>query len=158
VDGTSGNDVIVVRRVLRPDGTHVVVTVNGRTTDAAYLEGETVTVNGLGGNDLIVMDPSVTTWSAAFFGGAGNDTLVGGVRDDVLDGGSGNDDLFGGSGNDRLSGGDGNDALDGGAGSDTLAGGAGVDRYAAADGEADLLLIDPKDKVKKDPFDLVYQR
>lgn len=158
VNGTSGNDVIIVHRVVAPDGPHAVITLNGTTIDVPYLEGETVTVNGLGGNDLIVMDPGVTTWTAAFFGGAGNDTLIGAGLNDFLDGGDGNDDLLGGAGNDMLLGDDGNDDLDGGAGSDTMVGGAGKDTYQAADGEVDFLFVDSKDKVKHaDGFDFVIE-
>jgi Ca2+-binding RTX toxin-like protein len=176
VDGTSGHDVIVVRRSVDASGApHAVITINGQILDAIYRNGETVTVNGLGGNDLIIMDVSAFTWSAAFFGGAGNDTLQGGVKGDLLDGGSGNDALLGqggddilragdgndvldgGDGNDLLLGEDGNDDLKGGAGSDTMIGGAGKDSYDAEDGEVDFLFLDAKDKqVKKDPFDVVF--
>jgi Ca2+-binding RTX toxin-like protein len=156
IEGTERNDVIVVRRVIGADGLpHAVIQINDQVIDVPYVNGETVTVHGLGGNDRIIMDDSAFTWSAAFFGGAGNDTLIGGVGNDTLDGGAGNDDLFGGAGDDELHGGDGNDRLDGGAGSDTMIGGAGVDWFAAADGEIDFLFIDSKDKVTKDPFDIV---
>src|SRR5262249_14455819 len=128
VNGTSGHDVIVVRRIVDASGApHAVITINGQTLDAIYRNGETVTVNGLGGNDLIIMDDSAFTWSAHFFGGAGNDTLIGGVKGDLLDGGSGNDALLGQGGDDTLRGGDGNDVLDGGAGNDILLGEDGND-------------------------------
>jgi serralysin len=47
----------------------------------------------------------------AFYGLAGNDTLMSGAGDDILDGGAGNDTLIGGLGNDTLSGGTGKDVF-----------------------------------------------
>jgi Ca2+-binding RTX toxin-like protein len=176
IDGTAGDDVIVVRRVVLADGPHAVITVNGQTYDVLYRNGETVTVNGLGGNDLIVMDESVITWKGLLNGGAGNDVLIGAGLADVLDGGAGNDALFGnggddelhgGTGDDHLSGGAGkdillgdagNDVLDGGAGSDIMVGGDGKDEYAAGDGEIDYIFVDGRDKkLKTDPFDIVVE-
>ncbi len=60
-------------------------------------------------NDILTTVDS--TWDAqeAFYGYAGNDTLIAGLGNDTLDGGEGNDILDGGAGNDILTGGAGND-------------------------------------------------
>ncbi|MEH2326328.1 MAG: hypothetical protein V7K32_22755 [Nostoc sp.] len=80
-----------------------------------------VTINGFGGDDVLV---GFDFFSSYFlFGGAGNDLLFGSINGDYLLG----DDLSGVAGNDYLSGGEGNDALFGVGGNDTLFGGAGTD-------------------------------
>jgi Ca2+-binding RTX toxin-like protein len=69
--------------------------------------GETVTVDGAGGDDRIT-------------GSGGRDVLRGGAGNDVLDGGRENDQLFGDDGNDILISGYGAaDYMDGGRGADT---------------------------------------
>jgi Ca2+-binding RTX toxin-like protein len=136
VRGTDRDDVIRVRRVVTPDGPVAIIDINGHTVSAVYRNGETVTVEGLGGDDLIVMDESVTTWKAIFRGGAGRDTLSGGIRDDVLDGGDGKDVLLGG---------DGADTLIGGTGKDLFLGGAGIDWIDAADNASDEIYLDAHD-------------
>jgi Ca2+-binding RTX toxin-like protein len=91
-------------------------------------------VNGNGGDDTIVLGPTVPV-PATLRGGPGDDRLVGGAGDDKLTGGPGNDtlvghggddSLFGGPGSDRLFGGPGEDRLQGGPGDDLLLGGSGV--------------------------------
>ena len=77
---------------------------------------DTLAINGLGGNDVLV---------AA--GGVIGLTLNGGDGDDVLVGSQGNDTINGENGNDILMDGDGNDTIDGGAGGDLLIEGAGID-------------------------------
>jgi Ca2+-binding RTX toxin-like protein len=82
-----------------------------------------IVVNGLGGDDLIVIDERGGAMpNARLSGGLGNDTLIGGSGDDVLIGGDGNDKMIGGAGNDRMiwNPGDDNDVLEGGAGVDTM--------------------------------------
>lgn len=119
--GTDGNDVIVIRRQIGVAGVEAVVEVNGDTLIMNYIQGETVSVFGGKGNDLIVMDESAGDfWKAHFLGEADNDTLVGRAKNDYLDGGAGNDTLIGGDGDDVLLGGVGSDFLNGGAGSNLL--------------------------------------
>jgi serralysin len=122
-----------------------------------------ITISGLGSNDTITLDPSVTV-GATIAGGAGNDSIVGGTGgdslgggqgddtiagaggidtirggagNDSLGGGGGNDQIVGGAGNDTIRGGGGNDAITGGLGNDQLFGGAGNDNFLAHDGQTD---------------------
>jgi Ca2+-binding RTX toxin-like protein len=91
-------------------------------------------INGNGGDDTIVLSPTVPVPATLrggpgndkLLGGAGDDKLIGGPGDDVLGGRGGDDSLYGGPGNDRLYGGSGNDKLFGEAGNDLLFGGSGV--------------------------------
>jgi Ca2+-binding RTX toxin-like protein len=162
-DGTADDDVIIVRRQVTTEGPFVVVQLNTQTIEVLFRNSETVTVNGLGGDDLIVTDPSQFIWSMHLNGGAGDDVLMGGVVGDVLNGGGGRDALVGrggddvlrgGAGNDALDGGDGNDyllgeggrdKLTGGVGEDVMIGGAGADEYDALDGVLDFIVVDDDD-------------
>ncbi len=77
--------------------------------------GDSLVINGLGGNDSI--DASALAAghvNLTLDGGAGNDTITGSAGDDVMIGGAGNDVLTGGAGNDTFvwNPGDGNDALE----------------------------------------------
>jgi len=84
---------------------------------------------GLAGNDSISLDEANGALpQAAFFGGAGNDTLTGGSGGDLLFGQSGNDVLLGRGGADFLFGGSGMDTLTGGDGDDQAFGESGADR------------------------------
>jgi Ca2+-binding RTX toxin-like protein len=113
--GTDGDDVIVVKRQVGVDGPEAIIEINGQTLIMGYAQGETVSVFGGRGNDVIAMDASADiVWKGYFFGEDGNDTLVGRSKNDYLDGGKGNDTLFGGDGGDTLIGGAGVDQLDGG--------------------------------------------
>ncbi len=171
--GTNKNDVIRVGRQIGPKGAQAVVRVNGQISIHDYINGETVTVFGDQGNDVIILDSSAgQTWKALFHGEAGNDTLIGSTRADILRGGDGddeliggdgsdslygdngndvlrgqdgNDQLFGGDGDDRLLGGDDNDSLDGGFGVDVFKGGAGADSIYAEDDEVDFIYVDDED-------------
>lgn len=126
--GTDGNDLIRVERRLRNGLPQVLFTINGRTSVSDYRNGETVTVRGGRGDDLIDAR-SLTTWKAHLFGEDGHDILLGGQLDDLLDGGDGHD-LF--------------------------AGGAGADRVAAQDGETDLILLGAGDVIlSRDEGDVI---
>ena len=81
-----------------------------------------MTLNGGGGNDLIVA-------------GSGDDVIYGGTGHDRIDGGGGNDLIFGGASRDQISGGDGADTLLGGTGDDAIDGGAGNDSIIAGNGD-----------------------
>lgn len=110
-----------------PDGNE-----RGLLCEAAAIAG--FEVNGNGGDDTIVLAPTVPVPATLrggpgndkLVGGAGNDKLVGGPGNDGLSGRGGDDSLFGGPGEDQLSGGPGNDKLYGGAGNDVLVGGPGI--------------------------------
>lgn len=82
-----------------------------------------VTVNGLGGDDLIILGRLPI--SARVDGGDGSDSVSGGVAADTLTGNSGDDYVFGRQGDDVVSGGgttnaDGADEIFGGDGFDTV--------------------------------------
>ena len=154
VTGTEGRDVIEMYQsrvrsntdLTAGDPTVVRVDVNGESVGTFTFERvESISVNGLGGDDTIALG-LVTPRPESFVergftytplgglkqpatleGAAGNDTLYGGGGDDVLIGGAGKDVLIGGKGNDLVSGGAGRDKLYGNAGSDTLEGGSGND-------------------------------
>ncbi len=171
--GTKKKDVIRVGRQIGPNGAQAIVEVNGQTIIHDYLNGETVTVFGDDGNDVITLDNSAgQTWKALFHGEGGNDVLIGSTQADELHGGDGkdqlyggdgadqlfgdagndwlqgdegNDHLYGGAGHDRLEGNAGNDNLDGGSGVDHFDGGAGLDEIFASDGTVDLIFIDGDD-------------
>lgn len=114
-----------------------------------------VTVNGLGGDDII--DFSIANFPATLNGGCGNDfttggnhgnhlngqsgddTMIGGVQNDAIYGGAGHDMLNGGAGNDIMRGNSGNDVLFGGAGRDILDGGDGNDLLRGQGGSGDQL-------------------
>jgi Ca2+-binding RTX toxin-like protein len=78
----------------------------------AIAGSDRVTVNALGGDDVV--DASGLAATSALL------TLDGGDGDDVLLGGDGGDVLLGGDGDDVLLGGGGNDTLDGGAGDNVV--------------------------------------
>jgi Ca2+-binding RTX toxin-like protein len=82
-----------------------------------------VRVEGLVGNDTIVVDDSVRApvW---LFGGDGDDVLDGGKSRSLLVGGDGRDTIFGGKSQDVLIGGLGEDLIFGQQGEDLLIGGA----------------------------------
>lgn len=88
INGTSLDDVILIGPVA---GQPNVVSVNINGIDLGTVEVPTsLLVNGLAGNDLIVVDAAVSV-NALLRGDAGNDTLIGGGGDDTLVGGTGDD-------------------------------------------------------------------
>jgi Ca2+-binding RTX toxin-like protein len=97
---------------------------------------KTISVFGLAGNDIIMLDETNGALpTAQLFGGDGNDTLTGGSSADLLFGEAGNDTLLGKGGDDLLFGGAGNDTLTGGVGNDQIFGQAGDDRMIWNPGE-----------------------
>jgi Ca2+-binding RTX toxin-like protein len=72
------------------------------------LDGASYTVYGLGGNDVIGVDPD-SLHSHSFYGGSGDDFISGGQARDWLDGGSGNDIIISHGGDDRILAGSGDD-------------------------------------------------
>jgi hypothetical protein len=128
VNGTSGDDQIVISRdpvtagVLR-------VAVNKSVNTVDEIQVKKITINGLEGNDNILMDQSLGKIAIPIYavGGLGNDTITGGYGGDYLQGGPGNDMLRGNAGKDLLDGGAGDDQLYGAGGIDALIGGSGKD-------------------------------
>jgi Ca2+-binding RTX toxin-like protein len=122
VNGTNNADTISVAS----SGSSVVV--NGLTAqtivsgmDAGLLD--TLTVNGLGGDDVInASGLHAGQIKLAINGGDGNDLIVGSAGDDLVSGGRGSDTALLGAGNDTFvwNPGDGSDIVEGQAGTDTL--------------------------------------
>ncbi|MBR0752278.1 hypothetical protein JQ604_08780 [Bradyrhizobium jicamae] len=106
----SGNDILV-------DGVSAEVLVHGQ--DAT----DVLTVNGLGGADVInASGIAVGAIALAINGGAGDDLIVGSAGGDIVTGGQGNDTALLGGGDDTFiwNPGDGSDIVEGQAGTDTL--------------------------------------
>ena len=108
VNGTVKKDVIPSRESTQtPGNVEVSFVVKGKEVlQNTFLPNEPVVVNGLGGNNVIMVIGHVHR-PLFISGGAGNDKLIGGDGDDTLDGGPGNDSLVGGGGNNLLRGGTG---------------------------------------------------
>jgi Ca2+-binding RTX toxin-like protein len=109
VDGTAGNDDILITFDSVENEfvvTNTVAAFSGTIPGGAGL----IIVNGLDGDDIIVIDDSVTI-PTELNGGNGNDLLVGGSGDDTLNGGDGADTLVGGPGADSMVGGAGDDTV-----------------------------------------------
>jgi Ca2+-binding RTX toxin-like protein len=147
VDGTSGDDVIrLIRNANNPLILDVIV--NGTTEGSFQLSViNNITVNGLAGNDNIILDGANGTIQVletiTLNGNADNDTLegAGGGQDGIgFNGGGGNDSLLGSEFDDAMSGGTGNDTLDGRGGADDMQGGDGLDTADYSDRTADLVI------------------
>src|SRR5258706_1363753 len=148
VTGTAGDDRIRISIIphlgISSSRDKLAVKVNGTTTIFSDTPIQKIQINGLAGDDRIVVrevniefdidggDGNDIIFGGSLndliSGGAGDDTLRGKAGDDVLNGGAGNDRLYGGSGNDSLLGRDERDNLRGGAGEDMPDGGQGSDR------------------------------
>jgi Ca2+-binding RTX toxin-like protein len=138
-------------------------------------DGTSIEVNGLGGNDTMVVNAILPTLMRGgdgndyMMGGNGNDVMLGGNGDDVTVGRNGMDKMLGEGGNDRLYGmndsdalygGTGNDYLDAGTGRDEVHAGLGSDRIVVAtDGALDKYYRNPAFDVfvgaALEPFDQV---
>ncbi len=136
IDGTSGDDVITVQS----DGTNLTYTTNGATSSPVPLTAMAgIVVNGLAGNDLITIEPSMpASLGVSVLGGPGDDTIMGGPGNDTLAGGQGNDSISGGPGDDSIKGGQGDDTLAGGKGNDTIFGSLGNDLLRGGLGDDSL--------------------
>jgi len=113
---------------------------------------ETLTVNGVGGDDsfqLLNLAGVADLASVKFNGLAGADTLNGGATAIALTitGGNEADQLSGGSGNDVILGQDGNDVVFGGAGNDNVSGDTGDDTIVGDDGNDVLGGDDGNDRI-----------
>jgi Ca2+-binding RTX toxin-like protein len=121
VNGTQGDDSIAVggdTGGLRVTGLAATITIFDQDPTLDQL-----TVNGLGGNDVIDAR-SLKADSVRFMinGGDGNDTITGSDGSDLINGGRGNDVVFMGAGDDTFvwNPGDGSDTVEGGDGTDFL--------------------------------------
>jgi Ca2+-binding RTX toxin-like protein len=138
VNGTDGHDRIHVRVAKHTD--KLAVKVNGTTTLFSLASITKIKVNGLAGDDdiLIKQHRGGIHIATELEGGDGNDKIRGGGGNDLISGGAGNDLLHGNAGDDVLSGGEGNDKLFGGHGADSLIGDDGADILRGGGG-ADML-------------------
>jgi ELWxxDGT repeat protein len=108
VNGSADRDTLSIYVKVKRGTLNVVW--NGIRSSFAVSDVRSVTVNGLDGDDSIVLDGPVP-W-AVLNGGNGNDYLAGGSGNDTLNGGAGYDTLADGAGADAFSGGDGEDRVD----------------------------------------------
>lgn len=131
--GTDGDDVIRVRSAAGE--LHVIV--NGDTGSFVVGDVTELQISSMGGNDRIVVTPSVLV-NATVDGGAGDDLIRGGSGDDLIAGGPGRDRMRGRDGQDELRGDDRRDSLFGDAGDDSLFGGRGGDSLEGG-GDDDLI-------------------
>lgn len=109
VQGTAGNDDIFVTRNTGTgnyDVTNALDSFSGSIPGSASI----IIVEGLAGDDVIVIDTNVTI-ATILEGGDGNDLLVGGNGQNTIRGQDGDDTLVGGTGSDSLEGGLGNDTV-----------------------------------------------
>lgn len=100
--GTAGNDRVEVTQSTASHGVSTLKVIRNGTN--FWFDPEKIsliTIDGLQGNDVLVLDPLVTI-PARLRGGDGNDNLIGGGSHDTLEGNSGNDKLTGGPGDDVL--------------------------------------------------------
>jgi Ca2+-binding RTX toxin-like protein len=120
VNGTQGDDVVAI---VGSAGGASVTGLQARVELNATDAGDRLTINGLGGADLL--DASALGSGAVQLtlnGGLGDDILVGSAASDLFNGGDGNDVAFMGAGDDTFvwNPGDDNDVVEGQAGYDTL--------------------------------------
>ncbi len=121
VNGTNGGDPIVVG----PNGTGIAVTGLPASVTIDQTEGDRdlLTVNALGGNDVVnASSLRAGRIGLTLNGGAGIDLLGGSQGDDIIIGGQGNDVALMGAGDDTFlwNPGDGSDTIEGDSGSDRL--------------------------------------
>ncbi len=119
LQGTDASDTIKIKREGNGGNGRLLVTINGRPTATYPIPSSRILVNGLDGDDTIIVDSNVQT-NAWLVGGRGRDTLLGGSGDNVLLGGDGDDILRTRQGRDIVMGGRGKDFLFGGSDDDLL--------------------------------------
>jgi Ca2+-binding RTX toxin-like protein len=142
-DGRDKNDSIKITA----DGFGVAVGgIAAAVTIAGAEAGDTLVVNGFGGNDTIdAGSMQAATIRLTLDGGAGNDKITGGEGADVIFGGAGNDTVAGGKGADVAFLGEGDDRFtwNTGDGNDTIEGQGGVDsvRFNGADAAETIQVI-----------------
>ncbi|MBC8108147.1 MAG: hypothetical protein H7Z14_16295 [Anaerolineae bacterium] len=122
VNGTSANDIV---SVVASGSQYQVIIKQGSTTIFNQKFNKPtgrLIVNALEGNDLIVIDPAISS-SQLLYAGAGNDIVYTSNGAAVVLGGDGNDAMYAGNSRDILIGGLGTDVLLGADGDDILIGG-----------------------------------
>ena len=111
-----GLDNQITVRIVAGDATRIEV-LDGATVVGSFVRATftTISVDGMGGNDIILMSRANGTFTeaATLMGGAGNDTITSGNTNDTLLGGDDNDTLIWNPG-------EGSDIIEGGNGTDTL--------------------------------------
>jgi hypothetical protein len=124
LSGTEGND---LGRIAAFDGGTRIGAIMGSSPFVSIIgsdgPSDTLTVNGLGGNDTVdASSLPANLIGLEINGGPGNDTLLGSAGGDLIIGGPGNDVVMMGNGNDTFvwNPGDGSDTIDGQAGSDRV--------------------------------------
>jgi Ca2+-binding RTX toxin-like protein len=121
IDGTNGNDAIIVNKIenkLAVTGLPAMVNIL-----AAESAKDQLTINGLGGADVIDASPlKVGAIGLTLNGGLGDDLLKGSAGNDMINGGDGDDLALMGSGDDVFvwNPGDDNDTIEGQAGIDKM--------------------------------------
>ncbi|HET7121030.1 MAG TPA: hypothetical protein VFI17_07235 [Solirubrobacterales bacterium] len=137
--GSISNTATVKGTQKDPVGANNKATATTRVLGAATCRGETATVTGTAGDDLLVG----TTGPDVIVGLAGSDRIVSRAGADLVCAGAGNDyvgagtagdRVFAGAGRDRLLGRGGPDLLKGSAGGDVIKGGRGSDRIRGGRG------------------------
>jgi Ca2+-binding RTX toxin-like protein len=127
VNGSNGADSMTIV----PNGVYARVDASGFTTPVNVTGALRLSVNGLGGPDVIGGANGLAALNIPLTidGGDGDDILNGGDGNDVIIGGIGNDFIDGNRGNDTILAGEGDDTIqwDPGDGSDTIEGQGGID-------------------------------
>jgi Ca2+-binding RTX toxin-like protein len=123
VNGTDGDDAVQIAAF--ENGNRIAVCGLLPHVNISGAEGtnDNVTVNTLGGNDVVdASSLSANLIGLTVNGGAGSDTILGSQGKDVVSGGAGDDVAMLGAGDDTFvwNLGDGRDVVDGGAGADTM--------------------------------------
>src|SRR5262249_39750425 len=108
INATNASDVITLAN------NNGVVTVSGlaaQVTISHFDANDRMSINGLGGDDVVDASGLGTAMQLTANGGDGNDVLIGSAGNDTLSGGAGDDVLIGGGGIDVLDGGPGNNIV-----------------------------------------------
>jgi uncharacterized repeat protein (TIGR01451 family) len=146
ITGSNKNDVIVVEPQPKSHGIMRVVQNKHVIVTFISTDVQRIVIFGLGGNDVITINPTLNQPSIVF-GGSGNDVITTSNGDSLVDGGDGNDTIVGRGGNDQITGGNGNDVIVGGSGNDALCGDAGNDVIHGNNGDDTLFGEEGNDKL-----------
>ena len=145
-DGQTGK---VIRIVAHPDSPiefetseRVEIDLKGSNGDDVMIGPKhgAATFHGGAGNDLLIARAKQANRRHAFYGEAGNDTLLGGPGRDTLDGGTGDDVIHGYTGRNHIFGGHGNDVIEDGEGASTIDPGPGRNLVRLAHGDHEVIV------------------